>query len=183
MVNFNVFIEDEDFDVQDDQESQSEYLTPGGRRDTLRRVFGDYQDTSSSDEEGLGGQCSVIDEQASLSGRSGLRVPQDIPEMRPQFPPGPVVPYGSQPAEPRGKTLYSRRGVNPIEFIRDPRKRQASEEVLDAFLGPPKKRDPNHLKLRETGWEIAQRVFHPLDVCLTKDANAFMTKNLTLISE
>ena len=30
---------------------------------------------------------------------------------------------------------------------------------------------------------MAQRVFQPPDVWLTKDANAFMTKNLTLISE
>ena len=62
MVNEYGFLEDEDYEVQDDQESQSEYLTPGGRRDTFRRVFGDYQDTSSSDEEGLGGQHSVEDE-------------------------------------------------------------------------------------------------------------------------
>ena len=86
MVNEYGFLEDEDYKVQDDQESQSEYLTPGGRRDTLRRVFGDYEDTSSSDEEGLGGQRSVEDEQASLPGQAGLQVPQDNPEMRPQFP-------------------------------------------------------------------------------------------------
>ena len=30
---------------------------------------------------------------------------------------------------------------------------------------------------------MAQRVFHPLDVWLTKDANAFMTKNLTLVPD
>ena len=30
---------------------------------------------------------------------------------------------------------------------------------------------------------MAQRVFHPPDVWLTKDANTFMTKNLTLILE
>ena len=28
---------------------------------------------------------------------------------------------------------------------------------------------------------MAQRVFHPPDIWLTKNANAFMTKNLTLI--
>ena len=182
MVNADGLLEDSDLESegQDDQGSQPEHLTPGGRRDTLRRVFGDYQDTSSSDEEGQGGQRSVIDEQASLSGRSGLRVPQDIPEMRPQYPPGP---YGSQPAEPRGKSLYSRRGANPIEFIRDPRKRQASEEVLDAFSGPPKKRDPDHVRLKGTGWAMAQRVFNPSDVWPTKDVNSFMAKNLTLVSE
>ena len=41
----------------------------------------------------------------------------------------------------------------------------------------------HHVKLREMGWAMAQRVFHLLDVWLTKDANAFMTKNLTLIPE
>ena len=30
---------------------------------------------------------------------------------------------------------------------------------------------------------MAQRAFHPPDVWLTKDANTFMTKNLTLIPE
>ena len=30
---------------------------------------------------------------------------------------------------------------------------------------------------------MAQRMFHPPDMWLTKDANAFMTKNLTLILE
>ena len=52
---------------------------------------------------------------------------------------------------------------------------------FSAFAGPPKKCDPSHVKLRETGWAMAQRVFHPQDVWLTKDANAFMAKNLTLV--
>ena len=46
-----------------------------------------------------------------------------------------------------------------------------------------KKHDPTHVKLRYTGWAMAQRVFHTPDVWLTKDTNAFMTKNLTLIPE
>ena len=33
------------------------------------------------------------------------------------------------------------------------------------------------------GRAMAQRVFHPPDIWLTKDANAFMTKNLTLIPD
>ena len=73
--------------------------------------------------------------------------------------------------------------MNPIESIRNPKKCKAPSEVLAAFSGPPKKRDPTHVKLRETGWAMAQRVFHPLDVWLTKDANAFMAKNLTLIPD
>ena len=67
--------------------------------------------------------------------------------------------------------------------MKNPRKRKAASEVFSAFLGPPKKRDPSHVKLREMGWAMTQRVFHPTDVWLTKDANAFMAKNLTLIPE
>ena len=50
-------------------------------------------------------------------------------------------------------------------------------------MGPPKKYDPAHVKLRETGWAMAQRVFHPQEVWPTKDANAFMVKHLTLVLE
>ena len=54
-------------------------------------------------------------------------------------------------------------------------------QVFATFSDTLKKRDPTQVKLRETGWTMAQRVFHPLDIWLTKDANAFMTRNLTLI--
>ena len=89
MVNKDGLLEDSDLEseVQDDQGSQSEYLTPGGRRETLRRAFGDsYRDSSSSDEEGQGGQGSVIDEQTSLARQSDLRAPQDIMRCDPSFP-------------------------------------------------------------------------------------------------
>ena len=77
MVNKDGLLEDSDLEseVQDDQGSQSEYLTPGGRRETLRRAFGDSyrsDSDSDSDEEGKGGQGSVHDEQASLGGHSDL---------------------------------------------------------------------------------------------------------------
>ena len=165
MVNKYGLLEDSDLksEAQDDQGSQSEYLTPGGRRETLKRAFGEsYRDSESdsdSDESGQGGQGSVHDEQVSLGGHSDHRDPQDNPDLRPRYPPGPQVHFDTR--EPRGKALYSRRGANPIEFIKDPRKRQASSEVLDAFSGPPKKRDPNHVKLKGTGWAMAQRVFSP----------------------
>ena len=74
-------------------------------------------------------------------------------------------------------------GVNPIDSIKDPKKCEASEDVLDAFSGPPKKHDPTHVKLKGMGWAMAQRVFHPKDVWLTKDANVFMAKNLTLVPD
>ena len=186
MVNKDGLLEDSDLEseAQDDQGSQSEYLTPGGRRETLRRAFGDSyrsDSDSDSDEEGQGGQGSVHDEQASLGGQSDLRDPQDNPEMRPRYPPGPQVHFDTR--EPRGKALYYRRVANPIEFIKDPRKRQASSEVLDAFSGPPKKRDPNHVKLKGTGWAMAQRVFSPSVEWPTKEVNTFIVKHLTLVPE
>ena len=74
-------------------------------------------------------------------------------------------------------------GANPTESIRNSRKHKACAEVLAEFLCLTKKRDPTHVKLRETGWAMAQRVFHLPEVWLTKHANAFMAKNLTLIPE
>ena len=31
------------------------------------------------------------------------------------------------------------------------KKRKATDEIIEVFSGPPKKRDPSHVKLRETG--------------------------------
>ena len=67
--------------------------------------------------------------------------------------------------------------MNPIDSIRNSRNRKAFAKVLAPFLGPPKKSDPTHGKIRETGWAMAQRVFHPPEAerWPTKDAKAFMT--------
>ena len=51
------------------------------------------------------------------------------------------------------------------------------------FAGPSKRRDPSHVKLREIGWSMAQKVFQSSDVWPTKDANAFMAKHLCLVPE
>ena len=84
----------------------------------------------------------------------------------------------------KGGSLYSQVGVNLVESIKKPRKCEASRDVLDAFSGPPKKKcDPDHIRLKGTGRGMAQRVFNPAHVWQTKDANAFMAKNLTLIPE
>ena len=56
---------------------------------------------------------------------------------------------------------YSQSGVNTIDSIRNSRNRKAFAKVLAPFSGPPKKGDLTHVKLRETGWAMAQRVFHP----------------------
>ena len=95
--------------------------------------------------------------------------------------PYPIVPFSSQPEELKGPTLYSQMGVNLIVAIKNLKKRKASSEVLAALTGPPAKRDPTNVKLKGTGWAMAQRLFDPQDVWLTKDANAFMAKNLTVV--
>ena len=66
---------------------------------------------------------------------------------------------------------------------KDSRQLKATDEVIEAFSGPPKKCDPSHIKLKERGWTMAQRVFRASDAWLTRNANAFMAKNLTLIPE
>ena len=71
-----------------------------------------------------------------------------------------------------------------METIRNPRKREATRDVIDAFSGPPKKKcDPSHIFLREAGWGMAQRVFDPCRVWQTKEANVFCTKFLTLVPD
>ena len=63
------------------------------------------------------------------------------------------------------------------------RKRKATDEIMEIFAGPSKKRDPTHIRLRDIGWSMALLVFRPSDLWPTKDANAFMAKNLCLIPE
>ena len=159
MVNKHGLLEDDDLNSEvTDQESQAGSLTPSGRRDTLTRAFGGYTQDDSSEEEGLG-ELMDFDERASQSGRPGIQDPRDYSDVRSQ--PQQVL-HGIQLVDPnKGKALYSRRGANPIKFISDPKKHQAAEEVLNAFSGPPKKRDPDHVKLKGTGWAMAQRVFNP----------------------
>ena len=73
--------------------------------------------------------------------------------MRPTFFPG-----------KEGKTVFSQLEVNPIGAIKNPKKHKASSQDFVAFSGPPKKCDQTHVKLREMGWGMAQRVFHPPNV-------------------
>ena len=82
------------------------------------------------------------------------------------------------PKGPEDKTLYSQCGVIPIDSIINVKKRKACSDIFPAFVGPPKKLDPAHVKLRETGWTMAQRVFHPKEAWPTK---AFMNKHLTVV--
>ena len=102
----------------------------------------------------------------------------DSAERRSQVSLGPRVP---ETTGQKGRALYSRSGANPIESIKDTRQCKACADVFAAFSGPPKKHDPSHVKLKKTGWAIAQRVFHPPEVWPTVDANMFMVKHLTLV--
>ena len=95
-----------------------------------------------------------------------------------QAPPGPRVP---ETTGQEGRRLYSQSGANLKESIKNIRKHNASADVFAAFSGPPKKHDPSHVKLKKTGWAIAQRVFHPPEVWPTVDGNMFMVKHLTLV--
>ena len=52
---------------------------------------------------------------------------------------------------------------------------------VNAFIKPSKSEDPRYIGLQESGWAIAQKVFHPTKQWPTKVANACMVKNLTLI--
>ena len=67
--------------------------------------------------------------------------------------------------------------------IKDPKHKRAARADNKAIIWPPKNDDPTHVKLLEKGWALAQQVFHPPDPWLTKDANAFINKNLTLVED
>ena len=56
--------------------------------------------------------------------------------------------------------------MNLIEVIKISKKNKASSYILTAFSGPPKQRDPTHVKLRETGW-----LFHLPFLLLIKTKN------------
>ena len=100
---------------------------------------------------------------------------------RPQVPP---VPGDQVSKEPEGQETLKSHG-DPFEGIADSKKRKANIEVVNVFIGYPKKCDPSHVKLKETGWGMAKRVFHPLEAerWPTKEATAFMNKHLTQVSE
>ena len=167
MVNRHGFLEDGDL-YSEDGHSQAE-----SQRDTHHGAFGYTQNDSSDEEAGLFERVDP-DELASLFPRN------DQPDSRP---PPQQGPSSFQQEGSRGKTPYSRQGVNPVKLITDPRKRKAAEEVFDAFAGPPKKRNPDHVKLKGAGWAMAQRVFSPNTEWPTKELNSFVTKHLTLVPE
>ena len=69
--------------------------------------------------------------------------------------PGPGLKVGHSP--PNASPPMS---VDPVVVIKDPRHHEATGAVLDAFMGPPPQKDPNHSRLWEAGLTLARNVFH-----------------------
>ena len=44
-----------------------------------------------------------------------------------------------------------------------PKPKRSVKDVIEALLGPPKVEDPNQVRLPESGWAIAEKVFHPIN--------------------
>ena len=57
------------------------------------------------------------------------------------------------------RTLKSQN--DPFVSIKDAKKHKNNLEAFTAFIGHPNKYDPAHVQLRETGWAMANQVFHP----------------------
>ena len=60
--------------------------------------------------------------------------------------------------------------------ISDPKHREVTSEVLNIFMGPPPKEDPNLIRLKEAGLTLARRVCHSQETCPLKEANAYFSK-------
>ena len=71
--------------------------------------------------------------------------------------------------------------VPPVNSIRGPKCCEVTLEVLDAFMGPPPKEDPNLIRLKEAGMTLARRVFHPKEAWLLKEANTYLANHLYLV--
>ena len=146
----------------DEDPSESE-LEPAQRgRDTLRDAGLQTSSDSDSEEEGPG-----EDEHGSPPGTSGhQRAPYGGCDEMGSHPPGLSI-----SSRQEGSSIYSRMWVNLVESIKNSRKCEASRDVLDAFSGPPKRKyDPDHIRLKGTGWGMAQRVFNPDHIWQTKES-------------
>ena len=64
-------------------------------------------------------------------------------------------------SRPRGILVVpSAAPEDPLSGIRDTRHREVTAEVLEVFMGPPTKEDPNLIKLKETGMTLARRLLY-----------------------
>ena len=89
----------------EDQSSQIDFFTPGGRRDTLRRVFGDGDTTSDEDDQG--------DRESNYSSRRGRKDEPSSPhrtschQRNPQDDRAGTGPFPPGPSDQEGRTPYS----------------------------------------------------------------------------
>ena len=159
MVDENGFLVDDDAMSRvsgDDQEDMDDLNNP----ECLDRDLYMSDDTSQSsgDEDGEGDQDDTNPgDQDEIFSPPQVPDHQGAPEVRPSGTPGLATKVS--------------------------KKRKATDEIIEVFAGPSKKRDPSHVKLREIGWSMAQKVFQSSDVWPTKDANAFMAKHLCLVPD
>ena len=109
MVNDQGHLEEDDISqTHEDDQSQADLSTSGGRRDALRRAFGRGDTSSDEDNRGLYSDGGL--EHSSPLRHSGHpRVSQADSETGPTF-----LPSSGQ----EGKTSYSQLGVNLIEAIK-----------------------------------------------------------------
>ena len=158
MVDENGFLQDDDAVSRysdDDQENVGDH----DNLVTDLDISGSNSSQSSDeDDDGLGDE-NPGDGDGVLTLPTQVPDRQDASEVRPQGAPGPA-----------GTPVVSR-------------KRKATDEIMEVFAGPSKKRDPTHVKLRDIGWSMALSVFRPSETWPTKEANAFMAKSLCLVPE
>ena len=68
-----------------------------------------------------------------------------------------------------------------MNSIGDPKCHKVTLEVLDEFIAPPPKENPNLIRLKEAGLKLARRVFHCIQAWSLKEANTYLSKHLLLI--
>ena len=129
MENQQGLLEDKDItqNMGTDQESQNDLHTEERRKAP--------KEDSSSEEADLGLSDRGYEHCSPPKHLGHPRDLQDDSGAGPSF----------SPTGRECKTLYSRLGGNPIESIRNPKKRKASQEVFAVFSCSPKKRDPTHV--------------------------------------
>ena len=109
----------------------------------------------------------------------------------------PFMQYQGHPAHQQSERIFSDLSSRPlgtilgppltlevsVNSIYDPKHHQVPSEVLDTFMGPPCKEDPNLVRLKEAGLRLARRVFYTKEAWPLKRASAYLSKYLSLVKE
>ena len=159
MVDEYGFPEDDDLESQyvpgDDPESQGDFFNPPGQDLDRDLSLSDSSSSSLEDEEDKERDHSGDQDEDSSPPRRSSHL--EVPGVRPS---GSSGQGGSQPPS----SMKTSGTLSLTGRVKDSRKQRATDEVIEAFSGPPQKRDPCHAKLKETGWTMTQRVFWASDV-------------------